>query len=588
LFKGVFAMKELDFSKHNSDIQFLLEEITDLLSLWEEDELIEMVSEFRSFLDEYRKQKNLRIAFIGQYNAGKSSTIAALTGAEFIHKKYEMVENEQKLVQVYQVGDKRLNVGAQIMTDATETYDWENVEIIDTPGIYAGRTDHDAKTLDQISKSDLLVFVVSNELFNPQGGAFFRKLVFDLQRSGQVMLVINKMSREAGAPKVLEKSLLEVIDPYHPEDFYISYIDANYYLDAQLEEDDEEEKEYLEEKSNFDSFIISLQRLIASNQLTVRLLTPLHRSAEVLEKTLNYLSTDNTSERHLLELLRRKANLIRSSKIRLHNGIHSELNSLEHQVIMAGEQVAGKVDGQHNSDEINHSVQETERTIQKVTEKTLENIQALIEKEFEQLQEELVNLQESSLGQATIESFVAKGVTGQSISERNISERKKSHSIVGKAPDALNQLGKFAGEVSKDTIVTVVHKFGGKFKPWGATKLTKFVNKLGPILSIAGVVLDVFFAAKEEYDEVKHEQQLREARADIRSEFRQVAKEIRNKLEQNIDEGILIFFQKELEVIEQQQNEIRQTETSKKQSLTQIESLLSRVREKIAEIGSKG
>ncbi|TWD92214.1 50S ribosome-binding GTPase [Neobacillus bataviensis] len=578
-------MKELDFSKHNSDIWSLVEEITGLLSLSEVDEIKEMVSEFRSFLDDDRKQKKLRIAFIGQYNAGKSSTIAALTGAKFIHKKYEMVENEQKLVQVYQVGDKRLNVGAQIMTDTTETYDWENVEIIDTPGINAGRTDHDAKTLDQISKSDLLVFVVSNELFNPQGGAFFRKLLFDLQRSGQIMLVINKMSREAGAPKILEKSLLEVIDPYHPKDFYTSFIDANYYLEAQLEEDDEEEKEYLEDKSNFDSFISSLQRLIAANQFTARLLTPLHRSAEVLEKTLNYLSTDNKNERDLLELLRRKANLIRSSKIRLHNGIQSELNSIEHQVIMIGEQVAGKVDGHYNSDEINHAVRETERTIQNESEKTLENIQALIEKEFEQLQTELVNLQESSLGMATLESFVTKGVTVQSFSDRNISERKKTQSIVGKAPDALNQLGKFAGEVSKETIVGVVHKFGGKFKPWGATKLTKFVNKLGPILSIAGVVLDVFFAAKEEYDETKHEQQLREARADIRNEFRQVGKEIRKELEQNIEGGIMPFFQKEIEVIEQQQNEIRQTESTKEQSLMQIGILLSRVRVKIAEIG---
>lgn len=578
-------MEELAFSKHTSEIWSLLEEVTGIIAERKEGEVKEMVSEFKSFLDEDKKQKKLRIVFIGQYNAGKSSTIAALTGAKFIHKKYETVENEQKLVQVYQVGDKRLNVGAQIMTDATETYAWENVEIIDTPGIYAGRTDHDAKTLDQISKSDLLVFVVSNELFNPQGGAIFRKLLFDLQRSGQMMLVINKMSREAGTPKVLEKSILEVIDPYHPDDFYTSFIDANYYLEAQLEEEDEEEKEYLEDKSNFNNFIKSLEVLITANQLTARLLTPLHRSAEVLEKTLDYLSTDNKIERDLLELLRRKANLIRSAKIRLHNGIQSELDILEHQVIMVGERVAGMVDGQHNSDEINHAVQETERNIQKESRKTLEKTQVLIENEIEQLKEELANLQESSLGKETLEMFVAKGANGQSFSERNISERKKNHSIVGKAPDALQQLGKFAGEVSKDTIVEVVKKFGVKFKPWGATKLTKFVNKLGPILSIVGVVMDVFFAAKEEYDVAKHEQQLREGRADIRSEFRQVAKEIRREFEQNLEEGILPFFQNELVVVEQQKNQIRQTETSKEQSLRQIGDLLGRVRVKIAEIG---
>ncbi|MFZ7910113.1 GTPase domain-containing protein [Bacillus cereus] len=357
-------MNDLAFSKHMSDIAALIEEITNIIAVREEDEIKRIVSEFRDFIEEDKKQKKLRIAFIGQYNAGKSSTIAALIGAKFIYRKYKTVENEQKLVQVYQVGGKKLNVGAQIMTDVTETYNWEEVEIIDTPGIYAGRLDHDRRTMEQISKSDLLVFVVSNELFNPQGGAFFRKLTHDMQRSGQIILVINKMSREAGTPKTLEKSILEVIDPYHPKDFYTSFIDANCYLEAQLEEDDEEEKEYLEKKSNFSSFLDSIQNLIANNQLTARLLTPLHKSSEVLEKTLNYLSTDNKNERDLLELLRRKANLIRSTKIRLHNGIQSELNRLEHQVIMVGENVAGKVDGQHSSEDVNNAIQETERFIQ--------------------------------------------------------------------------------------------------------------------------------------------------------------------------------------------------------------------------------
>ncbi|WP_061810463.1 GTPase domain-containing protein [Rossellomorea vietnamensis] len=578
-------MEELDFSKHTREINFLLEEVISILSEWKEDEIQEIASEFKIFLEEERQQKKLRIAFIGQYNAGKSSTIASLTRAKFVHKKYETIENEQKLVQVYQVGNKRLNVGAQIMTDAAEKYEWENVEIIDTPGIYAGRTDHDEKTLDQISKSDLLVFVVSNELFNPEGGALFRKLLFDMQRSGQMMLVINKMSREVGTPEILEKTILEVIDPYHPSDFYTSFVDANYYLEAQLEEEDVEEKEYLEEKSNFNSFIASLERLIAANQLTARLVTPLHRGAEVLEKSLNHLGTDNKGERDLLELLRRKASLIRSAKIRLHNNIQGELNVLEHQVIMAGEQVAGKVDGQHGADEINHALKETEQKIQTDSMKTLEKVQASIEKELELLQEELANLQDSSLGKATLELFFAKGAKGPSISERDISERKKTHSIVGKTPDALQQLGKFAGEVSKDTIVEVVKKFGVKFKPWGATKLTKFVNKLGPIISIVGVVLDVFFAAKEEYDETKHEQQLREARADLRFEFRKVAKEIRVEFEENIEEAIMPFFHNELIIIEQQQEQIRHSEASKEQSFTQMEILLKRIREMIPKIG---
>src|SRR5699024_2458857 len=120
------------------------------------------------------------------------------------------------------------------------------------------------------------VFVVSNDLFNPQGGDFFRQMIHDNKRKGQLMLVINKMSREAGTPDILEKSLLEVMEPFHPDDFYTSYIDAKDYLDAKLEID-EEEKEFLLEDANFDSFLTSLQKLIEDNKLTAKLMTPLHK-----------------------------------------------------------------------------------------------------------------------------------------------------------------------------------------------------------------------------------------------------------------------------------------------------------------------
>ena len=75
--------------------------------------------------------------------------------------------------------------------------------------------------------------MVSNELFNPQGGEFFKK-VCEMQRVGQILLVVNKMSA-GGEPQYLIKSILEVIEPYHPNDFYTCFIDAKSYLNSQLE-----------------------------------------------------------------------------------------------------------------------------------------------------------------------------------------------------------------------------------------------------------------------------------------------------------------------------------------------------------------
>lgn len=64
-----------------------------------------------------------------------------------------------------------------------------------------------------------------------------------------------------------------------------------------------------------------------------------------------------------------------------------------------------------------------------------------------------------------------------------------------------------------------------------------------------------------------------------------MAKDIRKEFEQNIEEGIFPFFQNELTFIEQEQNQIRQTEISKEQSVEQISNLLDRVRTKISNIG---
>lgn len=189
-----------------------------------------LLLQLEQFMEEYESQTHLTISFVGQYNAGKSTTIAALTGASF--KRKEVVESEvgSKTVMVYEAGNKDIKIGAQILTDRTERYLWDELLLIDTPGIFAGRNDHDEVTLDQISKSDLLVFVVSNELFNPQGGVFFRKLAFELQRQGQMILVVNKMVRESGSPVTLTKSLLKVMEPAHPDDFYTCFIDSDSYL----------------------------------------------------------------------------------------------------------------------------------------------------------------------------------------------------------------------------------------------------------------------------------------------------------------------------------------------------------------------
>jgi len=588
-------MYDFQFKEKAKKVENLCYKTIELLSERGENEIKDLVSDFKHFLSEYRKQVKLTISFIGQYSSGKSTIIAALTNADFVKKYYETEGDEKKLIEVYRIGSKELKIGVQITTDKTEMYEWEEVLLIDTPGIYAGHPEHDDITLDQISKSDLLVFVVPNELFNPQTGKFFRRVTQEMQRVGQIILVINKMNRETGTPENLTKTILQVIEPYHPDDFYLCFIDADSYLKAQLEKD-EEEKQFLINKSLFTDFLKSLQNIIEKNQLNARLVTPLHRAADVIEKSRNILTTEDKVSRDLLEILRRKSLILQASKIRLQNSIITELNKLEHDIIMLGERIATKVDGQHKEEEIDIAIKNAESEIQLLSKKALNEIQSLLKDELTRLQTELEELQQSSLGRSLAEEFEVSGVGKKTIGEKTIGEKGEIPLILKKGPNVLAKLGNFSTTVSRDMVYNTVKFFGGKFKPWGAVKTAKFINKLGPILAGIGTILDIIITIEEEKDKEKYEQELRDVRANIRQDFRRVASEMRSDFENGLEdengnkyEGLnkvifKDFYQQELAEVEKEQNEIRKVEESKRKIVDELKNLLSNIKNEINKI----
>jgi signal recognition particle receptor subunit beta len=573
-------------------VESLCNKTIELLSERKEKEIKDIVSDFKQFLSDYKKQVKLTIAFIGQYSSGKSTIIAALTNANFVRKYYENIGDEKKLIEIYRIGSKELKTGVQITTDKTESYDWQGVLLVDTPGIYAGRPEHDDITLDQISKSDLLVFVIPNELFDPKAGEFFRKVANEMQRVGQMVLVINKMNRETGTPKDLTKTILQVIEPYHPDDFYTCFIDANSYLKAQHEKD-EEERQFLINESHFNDFVKSLQTLVEKNQLYARLVTPLHRAVDVIQQSLNILTTEDKTSRDFLEILRRKVLILQASKIRLQNSIRAELNKLEHEIIMLGEKVATKVDGQHTEEEVNTAIKNADSERQSLSNNALDEIQSLLENELTRLQTELEDLPQSPLGRSLAEQFAVHGVREKKIGEKTIGEKGEIPLILKKGPEMFAKLGSFSSTVSRDMVYNTVKFFGGKFKPWGAVNTAKFINKLGPMLAGIGTIFDIFINLKEEKDKKKYEQQLREIRANIRQEIRQVASEIRRDLENGYEdengnkyEGLnksifKDFYQQKLSDVEKEQNEIRKVEESKREIVDKLKNLLSNIKNEI-------
>lgn len=533
-------MSNFQFKQQSKRVDGLVQSSLQIIDSCPEPEIQNLLKDFNQFWNEYQNQPKLTIAFIGQYNAGKSTLIKALTG------------------------DSTVRISAEICTDEVSEYSWKDVLVVDTPGIYAGRTDHDSLTLEKISRSDLLVFVVPNELFNPQGGDFFKKVANDMQRVGQMVLVINKMSRETGEPETLLSSVLQVIEPYHYNDFNTCFIDADSYLQARSETD-EEEKTFLVGESNFDEFLNALQKLIERNELSAKLVTPLHKAVDLLEKSYNLLATNDQLTRDLLELLRRKENILKASQIRSINIYRSILRELEHEIVMVGEQVASKVNGHHNQEEIEAEIDHCGQKIDQLERQKITEIGSSIKTEVSNLESKLQELEGSVLGKKVKREieFELPGYKEQrnyeSAKSGSYNYSKSTHEIPKGMGETFKGIGQFASKASRNVVYNIGKSLGVKFKPWGAIKAAKFIKGLGSVLAGLGFIIDIIDSEREKKNETLLEEQLRKMRADIRQGYRYLATDIKNNHEVTISSE-LQFYDEELKDIESQKEQLRSSD----------------------------
>ena len=551
-------MSSFHFNAKSQKVNQLCQETIDILEIRTEEEIKKLVDDFQDFWQEYQQQKQLSIAFIGQYNAGKSTLIKALTG------------------------DESVRISAEICTDKVTEYAWQDVLLLDTPGIYAGNTEHDDITLERISKCDLLVFVVTNELFNPQGAEFFQKVANQMQRVGQMVLVVNKMSRESGSPQDLLSTITQVIEPFYPQQFFTCFIDADSYLKSQ----DPKYIKYqqsLQTKSNFNDFLDSLQKLIQKNELSAKLVTPLHRAVDTLEKSLNFLSTGDKTTRDLLEILRRKKIIIQASQTRARNAYRSELAKLKHEVIMLSEKIASMIDGHHTKEEIEVEIEKVTKEITTLSEKIIGKIQAHLQEELINLQNKLEELQNSPLGKTIAREITINLVDSKRINDPNIPDKFGKSILEKQGGKILEELGKLSSKVSRDLVYNIGKFLGFKFKPWGAVNGAKFIKGLGPFIAGAGVLFDAAMIAKEEYDDQENQRQLRNARNQVREEFRKLAEKMVKDYELNIEEAIS-FYDEELNDIEAKEKELRNFDQSKQEILTQIENKRQEIKQEIKQL----
>ena len=312
----------------------------------------------------------IKLVFVGQYSAGKSSIVKMLTGQE-------------------------VEIDASITTQTAQPYSWNGLEIIDTPGIHNElRPDHDKLTYDQINHAALLIFVITNEGFSQRMGDHFRTLAIEQKRAANMVLVVNKMDRTAlgNVPEqqnIIAGDLEKVTEPYKPQDLYLSFLDTTSYFDS-LEETDSEIKAELLQLSGHDAFVSNLNEFVSSHKLLAKVTKPLYTVADVIRKNINLnLANDDKDIAEFLQTIDYRKNLLNEGKRQCLRDIRDIATACRNEILQQGREAANVIQPTNEKTMIDNTITDAQHKVEEIVNNYNSKIEDTIRKSLADIGEEI-------------------------------------------------------------------------------------------------------------------------------------------------------------------------------------------------------
>lgn len=447
-----------------------------LLNLYRTNGYTDEAKELHDELENYGNENKIRLVFIGQYTSGKSTIISALTA------------------------DDSIKIDSNIATDHATDYNWNNIILTDTPGLYTENPDHDNRTIEMIKRSDLLVYCITSDLFNQYTKADFEKWAFENKYSEKMLLVINKMSKEDGEYNSLVEnySLTLNIDlmPHSLNDIEHCFFDAKDYKDGVAEKNAE-----LIELSHFEDFIHKLNDFIDKKGLLGRLNKPIQiLISSIDEVTLKTMKNDK--DRAYFTLASRIANRIDKQRTDFSYESRRIIRSGMSQIRAKGEEYTGLVGRNKtiNEDDLKDYVEKICVDINNNIAKLCEESTKRLNKDLEELmhsqpailwvksldseistEKRLFEKKETKVNRMQFETLsrIVKTVSGKTVELATRSNTRTAGFLI--------KSSEVAGSKLHSAIFEIGHKLGHKFKPWEATKVTKLI---GNAAKFAGPVMD--------------------------------------------------------------------------------------------------
>ena len=529
---------------------------------------------------EKEKSDRVRIVFAGQYSAGKSSIIKMITG------------------------DDTVATGAKITTQETHTYEWNGLEIVDTPGVHTSlRPDHDEISYKAIASADILVFVVTNELFDSYMADHFRRLAIDKDKAGEMILVVNKMDRAAAGNtpeqhEVVREALRPVLAPYTPEQLHLSFLDAQSYLDSLEErEEDPELADELLARSGYAEFIETLNQFVEEKALTSKLTTDLYVLDNELDKAISDLTpgSEDADIDMLEENLKQQRHLLIDARSRMQREVQDIFSDASTQIRGMGLDAAALVDSNITKEELEESVGQYGKSAEELIEKTRTAADDHVHSCFLELGQSFVDMEATEFNQnlkiRLVDKYDNLPDTVKKVFVTATDLEKQSDLLVGTlAKSGFNEVLSLSDpSVNSIGLTGSTQKFlkNSLHTVNAGTAIAKGAGKAGRVSSFIGIVgigLEMALQFKEDYEEQLKLDAMKNNRQNIRSEFNTAAKGLEDYASDYIRQCIVIPMEQSIKSVEDNISDLRGTRSDRSDKCVKLERIQKDIQSLIAQM----
>lgn len=524
--------QRLKYAAYQQRLETLKEKTKALLISTGNKELADLLN---SELTNTKEREELRLAFVGQYSSGKSTIISALTG------------------------NKDIKIDANVATDVVSEYHWNNIVLLDTPGILAGKVEaHDQRTKEALEKSDLILYILTSQLFDNIVFNNFIDLAYNQRLADKMLIVINKMGMENGDFDELAEnytlSLTKIFAErgYDISTFPIAFIDANDYLEGIETNDDE-----FIEISRFEKFIEILNAFVSKKGLIKKQFdTPVR----VLQSHLKNIAVSEADET-LAEFYRQFEQKLGHSLTELKRDTNNVLQEFNSSIMNEVITLASSI-GETSEEEWKQKQCELNKQLTQIIGNTSSNIETTISENYKRLMKEVNEFSnKDALVKYSQELDTRINQPNISIEEKNkIVNYKKTlnwltegaKSVSGLAPnvnDLLGGISAASGSKLHKIVLDVGHFFGKNFKPWQAVRWASNVAKVAKFgVPLVTMGIDIYMQYQNDKKENQRIQQIKSCKNQFITGYQKETNRLENEFKKYLNEVFGNYNEKRNEI----------------------------------------